>query len=147
MEKKAQSTSEFIVLTAFILIIFGVISIFILDIPSMFINQNTDYRMYYADKSVGVLSLSVNGQHINVTLKNNLREPIMINHIYVNNVNLLISNQSIPIGDVHKFTSTQVTDTSGQRFSYVVAINYTLLRTQRDVLFNETEITFDGIVS
>ncbi len=128
--KFAQTSVEFIVLLFVAILVVSVIAFSYIDIPSLSnAQQNQMSKQYYARLPVGILGITQNDTHLQMTLINSFSEPILFQNITINMQEIVINQQLKPSEQaLISFTFTE-------KFQTVNSYWYTLEFTNKTIQY------------
>ncbi len=137
MLKKAQSSTEYILLLTIVIIIVLIVYSSLYKIPLVFTNFNEKSQIdYWRTAEVGVYSGILNSNNTILYIINNHRIPINLTEIYINNISLEISPSIINSSQIQKFTSSKVFLIS----DYGLSFNYSF--GNDSIFFNGNSLLF-----
>jgi len=140
-KRKAQGATEYLIILAVVIII-GLIVIGILrNVPaSGAAAKERASKAYWEGADVGVTDFAIDGSGIVLFIRNNFARDVEITNIKFDTTSVYTTDTVFRPGEIKKLTSTAITCTGGNTYSYEVSIDYTDLTTNSD-------FTFDGATS
>lgn len=122
--KNAQTTVEFNVILSFVIIVLLLYFVFFQDISDnlIFNNQEKD-NLYWENSRIAIRGIYLYDNQTIVTLKNNLRQTISLDQIYLDNQSLRITTDTIESGYIANFVSSKVIDDHKLHIYIVYTLN------------------------
>ena len=145
---KAQGATEYMIIIAVVIIIALLVVIVMKGVPS--IGKTGASRTgvaFWETADIGFMSYAVDSSKMTMNIRNNYKNAITITRIELDNVNLTTSPalpETLAAGEEKTFTSTNMTCTAGDGFSYNVEVDYTDEETDSDYTFTGTSNKLEG---
>jgi len=144
MVRKAQTATEYLIILAVVIIIALIVVGVMGGIPAMGGNSKMKTSAaYWSTAKLALISYAVKPTGVNLSMRNNEINTLMINSISLGGTNLGITPQVLSTGQTAAFNSGAKNCTSGT-FSYTVVINYTDVATGGGYSFTGDGQTLDG---
>ena len=99
---------------------------------------------FWESAEVGITDLAIDGSATAVWIRNNNKNAIQVTNIKFDDTNVITADTTLESGEIKKLTSTAITCTSGDAFSYTVTIEYTDLSTAADYSFDGKGNSLEG---
>jgi hypothetical protein len=126
MNKKAQTATEYLIILAVVVIIALIVVAVMGGIPG--IGRGAGSRAsasYWATQDVAISSFGISAaSDDSITIKNNMRNSIILHDISINGQDLESSSTTLGVGGSNTYTGAVAACTAGQGYSYDVSITY-----------------------
>jgi LEA14-like dessication related protein len=134
--KRGQGATEYLIILAIVIII-GLIVIGVLrGVPSQgTAAKSRSDTSFWQSSVIGITDHAIDPTGVTLFIRNNNAFPITLDNIKFDTTNVYTSNIGLEAGATQKVTSTVITCTSGNRYSYDVTIAYTNDQTSADYTF------------
>ncbi len=144
MNKKAQGATEYLIVLAIVIIIALIVIGVMGGIPGIGGGaKSRASQSFWSTSDVAFVSYAIDGTNVILNTRNNFRDTITIQNVSLDGTDLAVS-QTMKAGQTKKLTSTAVTCTAGDAFSYDVSILYTNEETGANYTYNGDGTKLEG---
>lgn len=136
MQKRAQGATEYLIVLAIVIII-GLIVVGVMQgVPGTgSAAKKRTVVGYWESAQIGITAYAIDSSGVSLWVRNNNAFPVQVTNIKFDTTNVITADTNLEVGEIKKLTSTTITCTAGNAFTYDVQIDYTDMETSGEYEF------------